>query len=772
MTLITKDRVSHIQRTDFDEKRFDRFFNEIIEDSAKEYPQEKLDTIRENIKEYVYSKEEVSAEKLFSLIVRESNEFISKKSPQFSYLSASAFRRMLYKKASQNRGFDYKNGYGDYYSFVVQMVEQGHYDESLLTQYSEREIRRAGKLIKMERDKLFSYAGLFLMKSGYLKKGYNGDILELPQERFLTTALYLMKNENKNKRMEHVKEAYWAISKHYVGLATPTLMSSGSPHGTLSSCHIITPDDDLISIFKSLEHTARFSQNGAGIGTYLGYLRSKGSWIRGFKGRASGIVNPARLNSVLAEYVNQLGNRVAGIALYLPVWHYDVFDFLELRLKTGSQEKRAHTIKTAVTMPDEYYRRLDKKGTWTLFDPYEVRKKLNIDLNRLYDKKKLRDGETPNPEDHAFTYHYRIAEQSSEIEIKNVVNATDIYKAIFISRKTGGVPYLYNHDTSARLNPNGHKGMPMGSNLCSEIIQNMSVDRHISEGLDEDGFVITKVESGDLVTCNLNSLVLQNVFGEEEVDLQRVVNIQFRMLDNVISLDRTVVPQATQTNRRYRAVGAGALGLVTLLTTKGIRWESEEASVFTDGIFKKYLKAMIRASHTLAMEKGSYPYYEGSDWNTGEFFDKRNFVSDEWTEVREMAGKGMRNGYLGAIAPTSSNSIMMNGSPSIDPLYEVVYREEKSGLNVTIVPDNYNEETKWYYKSGFEMDEMWAINVVASAQKYIDQGISHNMHVLKNIKASEMIRLDMGAWKKGVKTIYYTYTEDYQREAGCEMCEA
>lgn len=644
MTIITKDRKSHIQKSEFMEERFDRFFGEIIKDSEREYDQELLKKIKENVFDYVYSRSELEAEKLFDLIIRFSNDCISPSSPDFTYLSASALRRKMYKQASKNRGFDYKNGYGDYYSFVVQMVEQGIYDESLISQYTEKELNKAGKYIDKEKDKKFSYAGLYMLNNTYLKKGYNGEVLELPQERFLTTALYLMKDEKKSKRMELVKEAYWALSNHYIGLATPTLLSSGAPHGTLSSCHIVTPDDDLVSIMNSLEQTARFSQNGAGIGIFLGFLRASGSWIRGYKGRATGVLHPSRLNSVLAEYVNQLGSRVAGIALYLPVWHYDIFDFLDLRLKTGSQELRAHSIKTAVTLPDEFMRRLESKQNWTIFDPYEFRKKMGVDLNRLYDKKKLMADEEPNEEDHAFTYWYRKAEKDMSFEIKRVVNATDVYRSIFTSRKTGGTPYLYFHDTAARYNPNPHKGMPFGSNLCSEIIQNMDVDKHISEDLDENGFVVTKVQGEGLVTCNLSSLVLNNVFNEEEsVDLQRVVDIQFRMLDNVISLNRTVVPQATYTNQQYRAVGAGAMGLVTLMTSRGIRWESEEASEFTGNIFKQYLKAMIKASAKLAQEKGSYPLFEGSDWQTGEFFDKRGFVSDEWNEVRELASKGMRN---------------------------------------------------------------------------------------------------------------------------------
>ena len=304
----------------------------------------------------------------------------------------------------------------------------------------------------------------------------------------------------------------------------------------------------------------------------------------------------------------------------------------------------------------------------------------------------------------------------------------------------------------------------------SEIIQNMDYDQLVSEELEESGYVVTKAIGEGLVTCNLNSLALHNVFGKD-VDLQRVVDIQFRMLDNVISHNRTAVAQATHTNKLYRAVGAGSLGLVTLMTEKGIKWESPQAAEFVSNIFKEYHIASIKASHKLATEKGSYPLYAGSDWQTGEYFDKRGLVGEEWNEVRELASKGMRNGYLQAIAPTSSNSVIVNGSPSIDPLYEVVYREEKSGVSFIIVPSNYNLKTKWYYKSGFEMDEMWAVNVISAAQKYIDQGISHNMHVLKSIKASEMLRLDMGAWEKELKTIYYTYTEEYERDENCINCE-
>lgn len=771
LTLVLKDRKSYIQKTEFSQDRFDRFFNEIVQDSGKEYPADELKTIKDKVVDEATCRDEIYADRLFDLIIREANEMISADSPQYTYLSASTLRRKLYKQASKERGFNYKSGYGDYPTFVRMMVEKGLYSADLIEQYSEKELQQIGKLIDVNKDKLFSYAGLFLLNNIYLVKGYEGEVLELPQERFLTAVIYLLKDEKKSQRMGLIKEAYWAVSNHYIGLATPTLKSSGLPHGSLSSCHEITWNDDLYNIYDVQQQTARFSQNGAGIGIAAHYLRARGSWIRGIKNRATGITHPSRSMSVLAEYVNQLGTRVAGIAIYLPVYHLDIFDFLELRLKTGSQEKRAHSIKTAVCLPDEFMRRLQNKQTWTIVDPYEVKKKLGIDINRLYDKKKLQENEEPNEEDHAFTYYYRIIEKA-DLELKRTVNASEIHKAMFMSRKTGGTPYLYFSDTAARMNPNSHIGMPLGSNLCSEIIQNQTYDELITEEIDhETGLITTRIKSGDLVTCNLSSLVLHNVF-TQEVDLQRVIDIQVRLLDNVISLNRTVVPQATLTNHKYRAIGLGALGLATLLAEKQVKWDSFQAYGYVDKLFEQIAKATIIASHKLGIEKGSYKVFEGSEWNTGEYFEKRNYNSDEWLEIKEMSKKAMRNGYLMAIAPTSSNSIIMNGSPSTDPLYEVIYREVKSGLNMIITPSNYNDQTKDYYKSGFEMDEMWSINVVAAAMKHIDQAVSHNMHVLKSINGSEMVRLDLGAWNKGLKTIYYTYTEEYERTDSCTMCEA
>ncbi|MGV6935841.1 ribonucleoside-diphosphate reductase subunit alpha [Paenibacillus sp. CMM36] len=773
MTKVLKDRKSYIQQSDFDHERFERFFHEIVMDSGKSFEENDLKELKDKIISEVLSKQEVKADYLFDLIIRESNDRINQFTPQFTYLSASTFRRKKYKEASKERGFDYKVGYGDYYTLVKMLTEKGIYSDDILNSYSKEEIEYAGGFIDRERDRKFSYAGLFLFNKNYLAKGYNEETLELFQERYLTCALYLLKDEDKEKRMSLVKEAYDVLSLHLVGLATPTLANAGRVTGTLSSCHIITIDDSLQSIMDAVKDASTFSQNGAGLGIYLGRLRSHGSWIRGYKGRSTGVVGPAKLFNEIATYVNQLNMRPGGVALYLPLWHADIFDFLDLRMKTGSQERRAHSIFTAVNVPDEFMRRLNARDNWTIFDPYEVNSKLGIDINKLYDKRKLRDGEKPNEKDHSFTYYYREIEKNETLELKKVVKATDIYKSIFEAQKTGGTPYMYYVDTAARMNPNNHVGIPISSNLCSEIVLNCDYDEFVSKELNEDGVVTEKKKGSGLVTCNLSSISLPAVFGNDDVDLQKVIDIQFRLLDNVISLNRTVVEQATHTNNIYRSVGAGAMGLANLLAEKGIRWESETASEYVKEIFEKLNYAHILASHKLAVEKGSYRMYKGSDWNTGEYFEKRNYNSPEWLELKQkVMEQGIRNGNLSCIAPTGSNSLINNVFASLDAPYEVIFQEEKQGMNVTVIPANFSAKTKWYYKSGFEMDELWSLKIVTAAQKGIDQSISHNVMVHESVKASEMLKIHTYAWDSGCKSLYYTYVDknSVNRKENCESC--
>lgn len=213
----------------------------------------------------------------------------------------------LYKRASKNRSFDAKDKYGNYIGFLLMMTEKGLYDKILFEKYTQEELKEAGEYIKPERDLLFDYAGMNQLKDRYLVTDYDKSILELPQERFMTMALHLSSVEKEGERLKHALELYDRYSKLQISSATPTFMNSGTPHGALSSCHIISVDDSLTSIFDSVSQVAEFSKNGSGLGVYLGKIRSNGSDIRGNVGASSGVIPWIKILDKTLESVDQLG---------------------------------------------------------------------------------------------------------------------------------------------------------------------------------------------------------------------------------------------------------------------------------------------------------------------------------------------------------------------------------------------------------------------------------------------------------------------------------
>lgn len=306
----------------------------------------------------------------------------------------------------------------------------------------------------------------------------------------------------------------------------------------------------------------------------------------------------------------------------------------------------------------------------------------------------------------------------------------------------------------------------------------MSPSSVIEEKLTEDGTVIITKSSGDLVTCNLSSLVIDRVVLDDV--LERVIDIQVRALDNVISLARVPVPQAQYTNNKYRAVGAGEQGIASLLAQEKIMWGSDRAVNYIAELEEKIMLHTIKASALLGKEKGSYKVYEGSEWNTGEWFEKRNLDSPEWLEVKELATKYMRNGYLRAIAPTGSTSVIAGTTPGIDALFDVIYKERKKDYQLPIVASNLGVDTWFYYVSRMkitfegekELSHMWAIKHGEVRQKFVDQAISHNFYIPQNIKAVNLLKLHIENWKAEVKTSYYTRGWNTRYEDACLSCSA
>lgn len=717
--------------------------------------------------------ESVSGEEITNAFAMSALELVTKETPEWKFAAARALLTTLYKKAAVNRRYkSYSHGpYGAFYPLVEDLVNRGVYRKELTEVYSRQDIEELGEEIDHERDLLFDYIGLLTLQERYLATDFDGRIMELPQERYMVIAMFLMQNEPEDKRLDLVKEAYWAMSNLYMTVATPTLSNAGkATGGQLSSCFIDTVDDSLEGIFDSNTDVARLSKMGGGIGVYLGKVRARGSDIRGHKNTSSGVIPWIRQLNNTAVSVDQLGTRKGAIAVYLDVFHKDILAFLDLKLNNGDERMRAHDIFHGVCIPDLFMETVEQRGEWALFCPHEVRKIFGWGLEDFYDE-----------EVGAGSFREKYAEALAHPLLPRItVPAIDIMKRIMKSQLETGTPYMFYRDTVNRANPNSHRGMIYSSNLCTEIMQNQSPTVTESEELVmRDGqtrIVITKVP-GDFVVCNLSSINLARAVPASVLD--RLIPIQVRMLDNVIDINNIEILQAQHTNQQYRAVGLGTFGLHHLLALEGIRWESDEAVAYNDRLYEDIAYLTIKASADLAKEKGAYPAFEGSEWHSGEYFVKRGYIdenaesvkeSDKWAQLTlQVVQHGIRNGYLLAIAPNGSTSIIAGSTASIDPIYELLSYEEKTTYKIANPAPDLSPATMWYYKTAFTIDQHWSIKAAAVRQKHVDQAQSFNLYVTPDIKASAFLALHLDAWRSGIKSTYYIRSRALTIEE-CESC--
>lgn len=792
MTVVVKDKGKINERKMyFNEERLEKFINNKLE--GLEVNKETKDFFIEKTISKILYRDEIQAKDINRILIQDSLSLVDDIKNEdghivpetllninWSKFAGRVLLNELYKRASKNRSFNSKDKYGDFLGFLTMMTEKGLYDKILFEKYTEEEIKEAGAHINKDRDLLFDYAGVNQLKDRYLTKDYDGSILELPQERFMVMALHLSSVEKPKDRLYHAKKLYDRYSKLQISSATPTFMNSGKPQGALSSCHIVTMDDSLQSIFDSYSKIAEFSKNGAGLGVYLGKIRSNGSDIRGFNGASSGVIPFLKIIDKIAETVDQLGARSGAVATTMDVWHMDLEMFLDIQSPVGDQNMRAFNIFPALAIPDEFMRQVEKRGDWYLFDPHEIRKEMGYSLEDFYDKKKLGEKELPDKELHAWTYRYYECVDNPKLKKKRV-SSIEIMKKIMKQQLEKGKLFMFYRDTANRDNPNSHAGMIYSSNLCQEISQNMSASELLSQSISvENEDIVVEYSSGDLVTCNLSALVLNNIDFEDKEDVEDLISTQVRALDNVISLQRTTVPDATITNNKYRAIGSGVQGVASLLATNRIHWDTEKASEFISKIEEMIMLYTVKASALLGKEKGSYLVYKNSKWNTGEWIDSKNTTLDEWEEVKELSMNSMRNAYLRSPMPTGGTSVLMGSTSGVDPIFDVIFHEGKANALLPIVVPSLSPKTWFFYKPTMKMKyngekqlaHMWSILHNEKRQEWVDQAISFNLYIPTGIQVKYLLEMHMQVWKRNIKTTYYVRSWDSKQEETCLSCSA
>jgi len=518
-------------------------------------------------------------------------------------------------------------------------------------------------------------------------------------------------------------------------------------------------------------------------------------------------------NNYFASTDNKDGNfylihntRKGAIAVYMEPWHKDILDFLDLKKNSGEERRRTHDLFPALWISDMFMNRVLKEEHLSLFSPENV-----PDLSEL----------------HGEAFEKRYLEYEADLSIpRETFLAKDIWKKALQQYFETGSPFLCFKDTANRANPNSHKGHIRSSNLCTEIFQNTSPNKYLTKiefldgsistfeenelvkvdsGITKQAKTITALDSiegkrifivekekidGETAVCNLGSVNLSKINKKE--DIERVVPILTRMLDNVINLNFYPLRKVKVTNLSTRAIGLGVMGESQMLAEKRIIWGSQEHFEEVDSIMEMISYNTIKTSSELAQEKGNYPYFKKSSWSKGILpidvanenalkLVNRKLIYN-WDELRNTVKHGMRNGYLMAIAPTSSISILVGTTQAIEPVYKRKWFEENlSGLIPVVVP-NLSPETWNYYVPAYEVNQIDIIKASAIRQKWIDQGESTNIFLtLDKVNGKLLHQLYVSAWKYGLKSTYYLRSESpdakkaemsiADRSIECEGCQ-
>ncbi|MFY4786947.1 ribonucleoside-diphosphate reductase subunit alpha [Aliarcobacter butzleri] len=699
--------------------------------------------------------------------------------PNWTFVAARLFLFDLYHRVGIATHGVKGEAYCHFKDYIKYGIEAGRLIPSIADGYDLDELN---SYIDPSRDLLFNYLGIKTLYDRYLIKNRKAEPIELPQQMFMAIAMFLAQNE-KDKQSK-AKEFYDVISKFEVMLATPTLSNARTNRHQLSSCYIGSSPDNIEGIFDGYKEMALLSKYGGGIGWDWNQIRSLGGVIDDHKSAAGGTVPFLKITNDLAIAVDQLGTRKGAIAVYLEPWHMDIVDFVDLKKNSGEERRRAHDLFPALWISDLFMERVMEDSYWTLFDPYEVR-----DLSETFGDE--------------FKAKY-IAYENDETITKDRMKAKDLWKKILTSYFEVGSPFLCWKDTANRTNPNSHVGHIRSSNLCTEIFQNTNPNHYKIKLEFEDGTVSTYEETdlvvvdggvtkkankvsaldsvngkrvfivekekidGDTAVCNLASINLSKINTKE--DIERVVPTAIRMLDNVIDLNFYPLRKVKATNLKSRSIGLGVMGEAEMLAQYQLAWGSTEHFKKVDQIMEAISYNTIKSSSDLASEKGVYPTFEGSKWSKGimphdlapqavnALVDKDLFdTSYDWDSLREKVKKdGMRNGYLMAIAPTSSISILVGTTQAIEPVYKRKWFEENlSGLIPVVVP-KLSPETWAYYTPAFEIDQLQVIKAAAIRQKWIDQGQSTNIFMsLDKASGKYLHEIYTLAWKLGLKSTYY-----------------
>ncbi|EAC9448319.1 class 1b ribonucleoside-diphosphate reductase subunit alpha, partial [Listeria monocytogenes] len=563
--------------------------------------------------------------------------------------------------------------------------------------------------------------------------------------------------------------------------ATPSFLNAGRKRrGELVSCFLIQITDDMNAIGRGINSALQLSRIGGGVGITLSNLREAGAPIKGYEGAASGVMPVMKLFEDSFSYSNQLGQRQGAGVVYLNVFHPDIISFLSAKKENADEKIRVKTLSLGVIVPDKFYELTRKNEEMYLFSPYSVEKEYGVPFSYV-DITKEYDNLVMNP---------RIR--------KTKIRARDLENEISKLQQESGYPYIINIDTANRSNP--IDGKIIMSNLCSEILQ-------VQAPSEINGKQEYEVLGTD-ISCNLGSTNIVNLM--DSPDFGKSVRAMTRALTFVTDAsDIDVVPSIQNGNALNHTIGLGAMGLHTYFAKNQMEYGSPESLEFTDLYFMLLNYWTLVESNAIAKEKGEVfhnfeksAYADGSyftDYIQGDYQPKSEKVKalfegvflptgEDWAALAQTVKEtGLYHQNRLAVAPNGSISYINDTSASIHPITRMIEERQEKKIGKIYYPAPYlSNETIGYYKSAYDMDMRKVIDVYATAQKHVDQGMSMTLFMRSDIpeglyewkETTKQTTRDLNilrhyAFHKGIKSIYYirTFTDDAE-EIGSNQCES
>lgn len=579
-------------------------------------------------------------------------------------------------------------------------------------------------------------------EEGRLSKTY----LERFEDRVVMVAIHLS-----NGDYQQARDLVEIIITGRFQPATPTFLNAGrAKGGEMVSCFLLRVEDNMESIGRVVNSSLQLSKRGGGVGILLTNLREQGAPIKNIPNTSSGVVPVMKVLEDSFSYANQLGQRQGAGAVYLNAHHPDIMRFLDTKRENADEKIRIKTLSLGVVIPDITFHLAKNNDYMYLFSPYDVEKVEGKPFS-----------------DCSVTECYERWVEDDRIE-KTKIKARDFFRTLSELQFESGYPYVLFEDTANRFHPMKHVGKINMSNLCSEISQ-----LNTPSVLNDD---LTYAKIGNDISCNLGSLNVKHMLDLTQAEFVDTVQVAVRALDAVSRrTDIDSVPSVREGNRRSRAIGLGQMNLHGALADRGLMYGSPEALQLWDNYMALVTWAAMLASAELAREYGETPYFDGSEYDTGEWWERVPKAHleraetleivpglhapdrDDWNDLHiKVSQYGMANAYLQTIPPTGSISYINNSTSSIHPIVsKVEIRKEGKVGRVYYPAPHMRTDNLHLYKDAYELGYEPLIDTYAVSQQWVDQSQSLTLFFNADATTRDLDRARIYAWRKGIKSLYY-----------------